>query len=88
MASSTTFCSTFADEHDAYMVVSFVNATIVLSIGETMEEVKDTGFLGETRTLSASTIGDDSLLQACNIDLIARLTLYLLSELASMCPGL
>ena len=28
------------DEHDAYIVVSFVNATLVLSIGDTVEEVK------------------------------------------------
>ena len=27
------------DEFDAYIIVSFVNATLVLSIGETVEEV-------------------------------------------------
>ena len=53
-----------ADEFDAYIVVSFVNATLVLSIGETVEEVSDSGFLGTTPTLSASLLGDDSLLQA------------------------
>ncbi|XP_041454147.1 splicing factor 3B subunit 3-like [Lytechinus variegatus] len=51
------------DEYDAYIIVSFVNATLVLSIGETVEEVTDSGFLGTTPTLSSSLIGDDALLQ-------------------------
>lgn len=51
------------DEFDAYIIVSFVNATLVLSIGETVEEVTDSGFLGTTPTLSSSLIGDDALLQ-------------------------
>jgi splicing factor 3B subunit 3 len=37
----------------------------VLSIGETVEEVTDSGFLGTTPTLSCSQLGDDSLLQVC-----------------------
>jgi hypothetical protein len=53
----------FADEYDAHIVVSFVNATLVLSIGETVEEVTDSGFLGTTPTLACSLIGDDALLQ-------------------------
>lgn len=32
-----------ADEYDSYIVVSFLNATLVLSIGDTVEEVKGTG---------------------------------------------
>jgi hypothetical protein len=48
-------------------VVSFLNATIVLAIGETVEEVLDTGFLDKTATLSASTIGDDCLLQVWSV---------------------
>jgi hypothetical protein len=44
--------------------VSFVNATLVLSIGETVEEVTDSGFLGTTPTLSCSALGDDALVQA------------------------
>ncbi|XP_077993061.1 splicing factor 3B subunit 3 [Glandiceps talaboti] len=51
------------EEYDAYIIVSFVNATLVLSIGETVEEVTDSGFLGTTPTLSCSLIGDDALLQ-------------------------
>jgi len=51
------------DEHHTYIVVSFVNATIVLSIGETVMEVSDSGILDSTPTLSVSTLGDNSLLQ-------------------------
>lgn len=43
--------------------MSFVNATLVLSIGETVEEVTDSGFLGTTPTLSCSLLGDDALVQ-------------------------
>lgn len=53
------------DAFDSYLVVSFVNATLVLSIGgETVEEVADSGLLGTAPTLLAASIGDDSLLQA------------------------
>jgi len=51
------------DEFDAYIVVSFVNATLVLSIGETVEEVTDSGFLGTTPTLMCSLLGEDAFLQ-------------------------
>ena len=54
------------DEYDAYIIVSFINATLVLSIGETVEEVTDSGFLGTTPTLSCSQLGDDALLQVRN----------------------
>lgn len=43
--------------------MSFVNATLVLSIGDTVEEVTDSGFLGTTPTLSCSSLGDDALVQ-------------------------
>lgn len=51
------------EDFDAYIIVSFVNATLVLSIGETVEEVTDSGFLGTTPTLSCAQIGDDALVQ-------------------------
>ena len=51
------------EEYDAYIVVSFTNATLVLSIGETVEEVTDSGFLGTTPTLACSRLGDDALIQ-------------------------
>lgn len=51
------------DQFHAHIIVSFVNATLVLSIGETVEEVTDSGFLGTTPTLGCGLIGEDSLLQ-------------------------
>ncbi|XP_078444050.1 spliceosome-associated protein 130 A [Wolffia australiana] len=51
------------DEFDAYIVVSFANATLVLSIGETVEEVSDSGFLDTTPSLAVSLVGEDSLMQ-------------------------
>lgn len=46
-----------SDPHDKYIVVSFVNATLVLVIGETVEEATDSGFLGTTQTLHVANIG-------------------------------
>ena len=54
-----------SDQFHSHIVVSFVNATLVLSIGETVEEVTDSGFLGTTPTLGCGLIGEDSLLQVC-----------------------
>lgn len=34
------------DEYDGYIIVSFTNATLVLSIGETVEETLDSGLEG------------------------------------------
>ena len=51
------------DPHDAYIVVSFVNATLVLSIGETVEEVTDSGLITDTPTLCVALLGDDSIVQ-------------------------
>jgi len=51
------------DEYDAYIVVSFVNATLVLSIGETVEEVTDSGFMNNTATLNVFQVGEDGLVQ-------------------------
>ncbi|KAJ3040626.1 Splicing factor 3B subunit 3 [Rhizophlyctis rosea] len=55
--------SSASDEYDAYIIVSFVDATLVLSIGETVEEVTDTGFLNSTPTLMVAQLGDDALVQ-------------------------
>lgn len=55
--------SSVKEQADKYIVVTFSNATIVLSIGETVEEVTDSGFLATDRTLSVSLLGDDMLLQ-------------------------
>ena len=51
------------DKHDAYIVVSFLNATLVLSIGETVEEVTNAGFLLSVATLHVAHLGEDTLVQ-------------------------
>merc|ERR1719272_1298476 len=51
------------DPFDSYIVVSFTNATLVLKIGDVIEEVQDSGFLGNVSTLSASRIGENALIQ-------------------------
>ena len=43
------------DDFDRYIIVSFNNATLVLSIGETVEEVTDSGFLTTSPTLQVYT---------------------------------
>jgi splicing factor 3B subunit 3 len=51
------------DEYDSYIVLSFPNGTLVLSIGQTIEEVNDTGFLSSGPTLAVQQLGDAGLLQ-------------------------
>eukprot|EP00992_Anisonema_acinus_P013135 TRINITY_DN8566_c0_g1_i3.p1 TRINITY_DN8566_c0_g1~~TRINITY_DN8566_c0_g1_i3.p1 ORF type:complete len:1206 (+),score=374.60 TRINITY_DN8566_c0_g1_i3:30-3647(+) len=53
----------YAEQFDDYIIVTFINATLVLSIGETVEEVTDSGFLGSITTLLCTTLMDDSMLQ-------------------------
>ncbi|KAL9103814.1 MAG: hypothetical protein Q9163_001168 [Psora crenata] len=51
------------DQYDAYIVLSFASGTLVLSIGETVEEVSDTGFLSTAPTLAVQQLGEDALIQ-------------------------
>ncbi|BGP30004.1 pre-mRNA-splicing factor rse1 [Rhodotorula toruloides] len=51
------------DKYDAYIILSFVNGTLVLAIGDTIEEVSDTGFISSAPTLGVQQLGDDALLQ-------------------------
>jgi splicing factor 3B subunit 3 len=52
------------DAFDSYIILSFVNGTLVLSIGETIEEAQDTGFLSSAPpTLAVQQIGADAPLQ-------------------------
>lgn len=50
-------------EYDAYIVVSFTNATLVFSIGEEVKETSDSGFLGTVQTLHVQLLEDGSMLQ-------------------------
>ncbi|KAL7677689.1 hypothetical protein ACOME3_003928, partial [Neoechinorhynchus agilis] len=52
-----------SEQFDSYIVVSFINATLILSIGETVEEVIDSGFLQNTQTMHCGQIGEDALIQ-------------------------
>jgi splicing factor 3B subunit 3 len=52
-----------ADAYDKYIVVSFANNTIVLEVGESVEEVTDSGFLLNTPTLHAALVGTDQMIQ-------------------------
>ena len=49
--------------YDEYIVVSFTNATLVLGVGETIDEILDSGFLGTKSTIGCCQLGDDSLVQ-------------------------
>jgi splicing factor 3B subunit 3 len=49
--------------NDKYIIVSFNNATLVLSIGENVEEVTDTGFLASVPTIEVVLLADNALLQ-------------------------
>jgi splicing factor 3B subunit 3 len=51
------------EPHHRYIIVSFTNATLVLSVGETVEEVTDSGFLASAPTLEACLLADNALLQ-------------------------
>lgn len=51
------------DEFDTYIVLSLTSMTLVLSIGEDVEEVTDSGFMKETATIAVQQFGEDSLLQ-------------------------
>ncbi|KAG2431599.1 hypothetical protein HYH02_013292 [Chlamydomonas schloesseri] len=52
-----------SDEFDAFIVVSFANATLVFSIGEEVKETNESGFLGTVPTLHTQLLADNSMLQ-------------------------
>ncbi|KAJ7119578.1 mono-functional DNA-alkylating methyl methanesulfonate N-term-domain-containing protein [Mycena epipterygia] len=51
------------DRKDVYIVLSFANGTLVISIVEDLVEVQDTGFLSSVRSLAVQQLGADSLVQ-------------------------
>ncbi|KAI8321068.1 splicing factor 3b, subunit 3 [Martensiomyces pterosporus] len=51
------------DEHDEYIVVSFLDATLVLSVGDEVEEITDSGLLSTAPTLCLHRLDGDALLQ-------------------------
>ncbi|KAF0988259.1 hypothetical protein HZS_5237, partial [Henneguya salminicola] len=55
--------STNSEQFDSIIVVSFKNATLVLSIGETVEEITDSGLITTVQTLICGLLYDDALVQ-------------------------
>lgn len=51
------------DTYDEYIVLSFPNLTWVMSIGETVTQVTDSGFLESVTTLTIQQVGDHGLVQ-------------------------
>ena len=51
------------ETYDKYILLSFSNETLVLSIGENVEEVTDSGFLNSVHTIAVEQLGQDTLLQ-------------------------
>lgn len=51
------------DQYDRYLVISFASSTLVLSIGESVEEVSDSGFETESATIGVQQMGVSSLVQ-------------------------
>lgn len=51
------------DAHHHYIIISFSNATLVLAVGETVEEASATGFLNTVPTLDVCLLDDDAIVQ-------------------------
>ncbi|KAI9220831.1 CPSF A subunit region-domain-containing protein [Blastocladiella britannica] len=58
-----TIKSRVADAYDAYIVASFVQSTVVFAVGETVEEVYDSGLALDVRTLYVHHMGIDDMVQ-------------------------
>jgi len=52
-----------SDPFDRYIILGFLNATLVLSIGETIVEVSDTGLLTNSPTIAIQQLDKNGLLQ-------------------------
>lgn len=60
----------------------------VLSIGETVEEVSDSGFLAQAPTLETQLLADDSMLQVCPLTLHGITPVPSCTDLFwSLCPA-
>jgi len=51
------------DEYDKYIILSFINATLVLSIGEKVVEVPDSGLDTQRSTIHVGLLEDDAMIQ-------------------------
>ena len=51
------------DEYDKYIILSFINATLALSIGEKVVEVPDSGLDTQKSTIHVGLLEDDAMIQ-------------------------
>eukprot|EP01035_Chromulina_nebulosa_P017475 gene17475-23027_t len=51
------------EEYDKYIIVTFPSSTLILSIGDTIEEVTNSDFILTTNTLSVVLLDDNAMLQ-------------------------
>ncbi|KAI1118656.1 CPSF A subunit region-domain-containing protein [Nemania sp. NC0429] len=51
------------DKYDTYIIISMLNETLVMEIGEEVKQVTDSGFLTTVTTLAIQQIGDNSHVQ-------------------------
>ncbi|OTA68782.1 hypothetical protein K449DRAFT_451182 [Hypoxylon sp. EC38] len=51
------------DTYDTYIILASSNYTLVMSIGEEVNQVSDSGFLTSVTTLAIQQVGEDSLVQ-------------------------
>ncbi|KAJ4252006.1 pre-mRNA-splicing factor rse1 [Fusarium torreyae] len=51
------------DEYDAYIILTSSDNTLVMSVGDEVEQVSDSGFLTSVTTLAVQQIADDGLVQ-------------------------
>ncbi|KAH7128321.1 CPSF A subunit region-domain-containing protein [Dendryphion nanum] len=54
---------TIDDIHDTLIVLCLLSRTLVLRIGEDVDEASNTGFIAETTTLGVQQFGEDSVIQ-------------------------
>lgn len=57
--------STSGSTYDGYILISFNNASLVLSIGEVVNEVTDSGFDTSSATIHAGVLANNCYLQIC-----------------------
>ncbi len=51
------------DERDALLILAFSTSTVVLSVGESIEEVSDSGFLNDVKSLGIFQLANDAYVQ-------------------------
>lgn len=53
-----------SDKNDYYVIISFINCTLVLAIrNDTIEDVHDSGFISSTPTLACAQMGQEAFVQ-------------------------